>query len=353
MANNNVKKVPFGLMPDGTRVDKYILSAGDYTVALTALGAAIVDVSLPDKNGVRRHVVAGFATPEESLRAGGCYGAIIGRVTNRVKDASFVLDGKTYHLEQNEGKNCLHSGESNYAVRLWSAKVINGEQPGVCFSLVSPDGDGGFPGNLLVSATYTLSGSGDLSLRMTAETDKTTVVNLTNHAYFNLGGVGSGTVLDHELTLRADSVTETDEKLIPTGNCLSVNGTPYDFRISKTIGEGLDHADAQLKLLGGFDHNFVLTPGDGVHEAAVVRSPKTGIAMRLSTNQPCVQFYTVYSKRNGITYAGGVVPDLLDTFCLEAQAMPDAVHHPEICDITLHPGDLYDKTIVFSFSEGC
>ena len=337
-------------MPDGTAVQKYILSAGAYTLELTSLGAAIVGITVPDKTGNPRQVVAGFSSAEEYLGMSGCYGAVVGRVANRIKGAAFGLDGKTYRLTPNEGENALHSGEANFSYRVWDAEIIDGAAPAVCFSLCSPDGDGGFPGNLRVSATYSLTDRGDISLQMTADTDKPTVVNLTNHAYFNLSGVGSGAVLDHRLMLHADCITESDTALIPTGRIVPVDGTPYDFRDGKTIGEGLRYADAQLSSLGGFDHNYLLPRADGIREAAAVSSPESGISMRLLTNQPCVQFYTVYSERKKLPYAGGEVPTRLDTFCLEAQAMPDAVHHPDICDITLRPGERYDKTVIFSFS---
>ncbi len=335
-------------MPDGTLIEKYRLVSGEYTAEITTLGAAIVSLTVPDRDGCKRNVVAGFSSGEDYLLTNGCYGAVIGRVCNRVGNASFALDGKTYFLDKNEGQNCLHSGEANFAYRVWHAEVLHDDNPAVSFTLVSPDGDGGYPGQLSVNAVYTLYDSGKLTFRLTAVSDRKTPVNLTNHAYFNLAGAKNGTVEDHILQLNADNITPTDDGLIPTGEILPVDGTPYDFRAPKPIGRDIG-GDENLIRLGGYDHNFLINKETA--EAAVLYAHESGIEMRIVTDQPSLQLYTANSERPDLPmYQNGSKAVPHDSVCLEAQAMPDAVHHPEIHDIMLPAGKRYEKTIEFCFS---
>ncbi|MDR0862012.1 MAG: galactose mutarotase [Oscillospiraceae bacterium] len=319
-----------------------LVSRAGLEVTLSSLGACIVSVKAPDRNGFAEEVTLGFDTPEEYLNNPMSFGLTIGRVANRIGGSRFTLDGVTYNLPANEGPNHIHGGTDGFSMRLWSAER---EQNTVEFTLRSPDGDMGYPGNLTVRAKYTLTGTA-LDLAITATTDAPTVVNMTNHAYWNLSGFRRD-VLSHELQVDADSFTVNAPNLIPTGEIRSVDGTALDFRTPRAIGERID--DPSVRMYGGYDNNLVLN-GSGFRRAAVVRDNDTGRTLTLFTDRRSLQIYT----GNGISPTrghGGVTYSRHSGLALEPQSPPDAPNRPEFPSIVLRPGETYRHHSRFEF--GC
>ncbi|WP_435103752.1 aldose epimerase family protein [Arhodomonas sp. AD133] len=353
----SVTRAPFGTMPDGTRVDEYTLTndAG-MEVGVLTYGGIVQSVTVPDKNGEFEDVVLGFDRLEPYLDNAPYFGALIGRYGNRIAGGEFELGGETYRIPANNGPNALHGGPDGFDSRIWQARPIEGaEWVGVELSLLSRDGDMGFPGDLAVTVRYTLNQHNDLRIHYTALSDEPTVVNLTNHAYFNLAGAGEGDVLDQVAMINADRYTPVDETLIPTGRLAPVAQTPFDFRTPKAIGEQIRDDHVQLQRAepehGGYDHNWVLnTDGDLDALAARVVDPASGRALTFYTTEPGVQFYTSnfldgsLAGKNGESYAhwGG--------FTLEAQHFPDAPNQSDFPSTRLEPGEPYHQTTVFHFS---
>ncbi|HZW30901.1 MAG TPA: aldose epimerase family protein, partial [Isosphaeraceae bacterium] len=268
---------------------------------------------------------------------------------NRIAKAHFTLDGKEYSLAANNGRNTLHGGRKGFDKVVWKAADVSGPAgPAVKFTYLSPDGEEGFPGNLSVSVTYTVTPDDSLKIDYTATTDQATPVNLTNHSYFNLAGPAAGTILGHELTLAADQYTPADDELIPTGELKPVRGTPLDFTTATTIGARIDQIPGNL---GGYDHNFVIRPDTRSPAfAARVREPGSGRMMEMFTTEPGVQLYTANSLDGTLKGKGGVAYQKHHGFCLEAQHFPDAVHHPNFPSIILRPGSTYTQTTTYKFS---
>src|SRR2546421_9509723 len=289
-------KKSFGKTPDGQPVDLYVLTnISGAEVSITNYGGAVVSLKVPDRSGKLADVVLGYETVDGYVNDKSYFGAIIGRYGNRIGHGQFVLDGKTYTLAKNNGENSLHGGIKGFNKAVWTAKVLSAKDgQSLELSYLSKDGEEGFPGDLQVSVIYTLTDANALKIVYSATTDKKTVVNLTNHSYFNLAGQGSGDILGHLLTIQADQFTPVDSGLIPTGELRDVAGTPFDFRKSTPIGARIDSDDEQIKLGGGYDHNFVLRrkAGEAISLAARVVEPKTGRVMEVWTTQPGVQFYT-------------------------------------------------------------
>ncbi len=349
-----ITKQYFGTMDDGRDVYSYQMKlASGMSVRICEFGGAIMELRVPDKFGRCSDVVAGYDALGDYVLNPGYLGALIGRVGNRICKGSFTLDGKRYTLCQNDKQNSLHGGKVGFSHRIWNVKAEDGEEPRLILSLVSPDGEEGYPGTLSVTVTYTLLKSNALSIRYEATTDRKTIVNLTNHAYFNLGGFASGKVFDHVLQIDADAYLPTDESLIPTGEIRPVAGTPFDFREPKTIGRDFDLENTDLGLAGGYDHCFCFTGGETREPVLRVEAyePTSGRLMQVYTNQAAVQFYSgnfLFELTSPLK--GGYPATPQAAFCLETQKMPDAINHPNFTDTVLLPGEVYEHTTIYRFS---
>lgn len=343
-----ITKSKFGNLPDGTVVDQYTLTNGKgITCKIISYGGIVTELHVPDKNGKPADVVLGFDNLAQYLSSSPYFGAICGRYANRIAKGKFTLDGKTYTLAVNNGPNALHGGLRGFDKVVWKATPSE-TKDGVSLKLTYTSGDGeeGYPGTLKVAVTYTLTTKNELQMDYEATTDKATTVNLTNHSYFNLAGIGD--VLSHELTLSAKNFTPTDDTLIPTGEIKSVKGTPFDFTTAKKIGQDIEKLYAVPHR--GYDHNFVLdSQGKGVALAARVVEPKSGRVMETLTDQPGVQLYTANFLED-TRCKGGKVFGKHGALCLETQHYPDSVNHPEFPSTILRPGEQYRTTTIYRFS---
>lgn len=349
-AKTNVTSQPFGKMPDGTPVEIYSLSDGAYEARITTYGGIIVSLKAPDRSGKSADVVLGFDDLKGYVdnfngSSTAFFGAIIGRYANRIGHGTFPLDGKRYSLPLNDGANSLHGGPHGFNNVVWKAKPIDN---GVELSYVSKDGEAGYPGNLTAVVRYTLV-KGDLRIEYSATTDKDTVVNLTNHSYFNLAGAGD--ILSHQLTLHASRFTPVDAGLIPTGELKSVESTPFDFRRATAIGTRIGADDEQIHRGHGYDHNWVLdSKGGTLAEAAEVYDPASGRVLKVLTDQPGIQFYSGNFLNGSIKGKGGKPDELHAALCLETQHFPDSPNHPDFPTTELKPGERYHTVTVFSFA---
>ncbi len=345
LAHAAVTKTAWGKTAAGEAVDLYTLKDAALTVRITSYGAHIVSIEVPDRTGRKADVTLGYKDLNGYLGDKSTHmGAIVGRFGNRIAKGTFTLDGKTYHSPINNNGNSLHGGTVGFDQKVWSAQAIPN---GVELTLVSPDGDMGYPGKLTAHVRYTLQ---DKSLRIeySATTDKATVLNLTNHTYFNLGGEGSGTILDEQILLDADHYTPVDTTQIPTGQLAPVAGTPFDFRKSTAIGARIQEKDPQIKIGGGYDHNFVVN-GTGMRTAAAVIDPKSGRTLTVTTTEPGVQFYSGNFLDGTFIGASGVKYAKNAGFCLETQHFPDSPNQPSFPSTTLRPGQTMHSTTVFTF----
>jgi aldose 1-epimerase len=348
-AKTSVTQQPFGHTSDGTAVNLYTLADGKIEARIMTYGGTIVSLRAPDREGKLDDVVLGFDSLPPYLTQTPYFGVIVGRYANRIAHGTFQLDGKTYSIPKNNGDNALHGGTRGFDKMVWKAKEI---KDGVELTTVSLDGDQGFPGTLTVTVRYTVS-QGALRIEYAATTDKDTVLNLTNHSYFNLAGQGKGDVLGHVLKIDAFRFTPVDANLIPTGELKPVSGTPFDFRQPHAIGERIDANDEQLHLGIGYDHNFVLDhPAGQLSEAAEVYEPTTGRILRVLTTEPGVQFYTANHLDGTITGKEGRVYKPRYAFCLETQHFPDSPNHPSFPSTELKPGQSFHSVTVFAFSAG-
>lgn len=342
----------FGKDKNGTTVQIYTLTNKNGVEArITNYGATLVSLKVPDRSGKLADIVLGFDSVDGYTQnpPPPYFGATIGRYGNRIGGAKFTLDGKTYMLDANDGKNSLHGGNHGFDKATWTAKP-SADGQAVYFTYVSKDGEGGYPGNLTATVSYTLSPANEIGIHYVATTDQDTVVNLTNHSYFNLSGPGSGDILDHVLTINADRFTPVDSGLIPTGELRSVAGTPFDFRQPHAVGERINADDEQLKLARGYDHNWVLNrTGSGLELAAHVLDPKSGRVLEVLTDQPGLQFYTGNFLDGAYKGIGGAYQHR-GALCLETQHFPDSPNHPDFPSTELKPGQTYDTTTVFRFS---
>ncbi len=350
-AKTTVTSQPFGKMPDGTSVEIYTLSDGAFEARIATYGGILVSMKIPDRNGKAADVVLGFDDAEGYVTnfngpSAASFGATIGRYANRIGHGSFTLDGQKYSLPKNNGENTLHGGPHGFNNVLWKAKPVAN---GVELSYLSKDGEAGFPGNLTAMVRYTLV-KGDLRIEYSATTDKDTVVNLTNHAYFNLAGQGTGDILKHELTLHASRFTPVDAGLIPTGELKSVQSTPFDFRKATAVGARINADDAQLHLGHGYDHNWVLDSGGQLAEAAELYDPGSGRVLKVLTDQLGIQFYSGNFLDGSIKGKGGKPYGLHAALCLETQHFPDSPNHPDFPTTELKPGERYHTVTVYSFS---
>lgn len=348
-----MQRSEFGRLDDGRGVDRFVLGGDALRVAVLTYGGIIQSLLVPDRDGRADDVVLGFDDLAGYLAPHPYLGATVGRYANRIAGGRFALEGVEHQLPVNDGPNCLHGGPDGFDKALWSAQAASADS--VELHHVSPDGDMGFPGRLTARVTFTVSGS-DLRIAYEATTDRATVVNLTNHSYFNLAGAGAGSVEDHEVGVPASRFTPVDEVLIPTGELAGVAGTPMDLRSLRPIGAALrdGQADEQVRrAAGGFDHNWVIdgSEGGGERLAAQVREPTTGRTLEVWTDQPGVQLYTGSHLDGTVVGKDGRAYRKGDAFCLETQHFPDSPNQPAFPSTVLRPGETYRTGTVFRFGH--
>lgn len=349
-AATRIERKPFGKTAAGEPVELFTFTrAGAPTIAITNLGGHIVSILAPDRSGKVADVTLGYAGFDGYLADTSYFGSVVGRYANRIAKGRFTLDGKAYTLATNNGPNALHGGPTGFQKRLWAAKVVSGpEGDALELTYVSKDGEEGYPGTLTAKVVYSLRADGGLVIDYTATTDAPTIVNLTNHAYFNLAGEGEGTVLGHELQIEADAYTPVDPTLIPTGERRAVEGTPFDFRKPVAIGARIDAADEQLKAGGGYDHNYVLRGKKGdLRLAARVVEPKSGRALEVFTTEPGLQLYSGNFLDGSVTGKSGKPYVKRGALCLETQHFPDSPNQPGFPPVVLRPGETYRHTTVY------
>src|SRR5271165_2833286 len=351
--NSGVQQQPFGKQ-GGRPVTLYTLTnAHGVEIRAMNYGGIIVSIKVPDRKGQFAEVVLGHENLEGYIPNPPYFGAIVGRYANRIANGTFTLDGKTYTLPKNDGPNTLHGGvDKTFNKVVWDGEALT-SKPGVTYTYLSKDGDDGFPGNLTVKVTYTLTDNNELVIDYEATTDKATPINLSQHSYFNLSGEGNGDILNHELMLNADRFTPVDKNLIPTGELRPVKGTPLDFTTSTRVGARVDDSYDQMVLAHGYDHNWVInrkSNDDGLVLAARVYEPTTGRVLEVSTTQPGVQFYTGNFLDGTVTGKQGHVYKRRYGLCLETQHFPDSPNHPDFPTTILKPGETFKSKTVFKFS---
>lgn len=340
----------FGRLQDGREAKLYTMAnSKGMTIEVTDFGATLVGAVVPDKNGRHDDVVLGYADVVDYTKYGGYLGGTIGRSGNRIGGAKFSINGQEYQLDKNDNGNNLHSGCNGYESILWNAK-IDEENCSVIFSHHSPDGEQGYPGNFDVTVTYTLTEDNAIKVSYWGKSDQDTIANLTNHSYFNLEGHDSGTILDHIVWIDADGITAVDEGLIPTGEIRPVEGTAFDFRQPKTIGRDIEMDDDQLEKAGGYDHNYVLNPGEGIRKVAELTAPISGRKMEVFTDCVGVQFYAGNFMENTWIGKDGKAYAKRTGLCMETQFFPDAIHHENFPSPILKAGEEYKTATIYKFT---
>jgi aldose 1-epimerase len=349
-----VERAPFGRMPDGTVVERIVLRGTEgFDAGIIPYGAVLHTLHVHDRAGKSDDIVLGHDTFDEYLAQRKFLGATIGRYANRIAGAQFMLDDATIQLDANNGPNMLHGGNDGFDRKLWRiVEVKETPEPAVVLAYASADGDGGFPGKVDARVSYRVTGPAELAVTFEATCDRATVVNLTNHSFFNLdGALSEGQILDHRIRIVADHFLATDATSIPLpGSPHPVAGTPFDFRRLEAIGSRIRRDDEQLRRGRGYDHNYCLVPGDGVRLAARVESPKSGRVMELLTNQPGLQFYSGNFLDGTLCGKGGRLYRQSDAFCLEPQTWPDTPNRPDFPSARLDPGKTYRHETVYRFS---
>lgn len=350
----NGVRAPFGALSDGTKIEAVTLTNGaGMSARIMTLGATLQSLAVPDKAGHKDDVVLGYDTAQEYLTRPNYFGASVGRYANRIAKGKFSLDGKGYTLVTNDGPNSLHGGPKGFDKRLWKIDAVtSGPDAKAVFSYVSADGEEGFPGELKVTATYSLNEQNELKLEYKATTSKPTVLNLTNHSYFNLSGNDARDVMGNMVTLHAAKFTPVDATLIPTGERRAVAGSPFDFRTPHRVGDRIrDARDQQIRYGRGYDHNFIVDGTAGsLRPAAVVKDPVSGRTMEMSVSAPGIQFYTgnfmdgTFFGKAQHSYRQG------DAICLEPGVFPDAPNHADFPTARLNLGQAYVNTMVYKFS---
>lgn len=343
----------FGTLSDGREVNAFVLkNARGMSVQILDLGGVIASIKVPDSSGNFADVTTGFDYPQPYLDGAGYMGAIVGRYANRISGGKFSIDGIDYSLAKNNGDNAIHGGLVGFDKKIWDVELLVGlHDSKLKLSTFSPDGEEGYPGRVEVSVTYTLNDQNQLTIDYSATSDKATIINLTNHAYFNLDGHQAGSILEHEVMLNANHFTPIDESSIPTGVILDVAGTPLDFRQRKAIGLDIESEDRQMTFGSGYDHNFVINhsePGS-VSLAAEVYSPNSGRVMKVYTDQPGIQFYTGNFLNGKLVGKEGAVYGRRSAFCLETQHFPDSPNKPMFPSTILQPGDQFASRTIFEF----
>jgi aldose 1-epimerase len=349
MAAGTVEWRPYGITADGKHVEEYTLTnASGVEVKIITYGGIITSIRVPDRNGSMANVVLGFNNLADYEMRSPYFGCIAGRYANRIANATFNLDGVTYTLAKNDGGNSLHGGAKGFDKRVWAGETIGG---GVRLSYLSVDGEEGYPGNLSAAVTYTLTDANELRIDYRATTDAPTVVNLTNHSYFNLAGNGSGTIYDHLISINADHYTPVNAALIPTGELERTDGTPFDLRQPTRIGERIRSDHPQMVRGRGYDHNFVINrTGEGLVSASRVIDPSSGRVLETLTTEPGIQFYTGNFIDGTLVGSGGGTYRQGDGMCLETQHFPDSPNQPNFPSTILRPGEIYQSTTVYRYT---
>jgi aldose 1-epimerase len=353
-SNSSITKADFGRTPDGKPVEIYTLRNSQGAEArIFTYGGVVQSLAMPDKHGRMADIVLGFDNLQDYIEKSPCFGALIGRYGNRIGGAKFTLAGKTYALAANNGPNTLHGGLIGFDKVVWTARSMETRHgPALILTYLSADGEEGFPGNLLVTAIYTLTDGNELKVEFTATTDRPTVVNLTHHSYFNLAGQGHGDVLNHLVHINADQFTPVDSTLIPTGELRPVAGTPFDFRTPTPVGARInDPNNEQIKFAGGYDDNWVLNKPapTALSLAARVHEPVTGRTLEVWTTSPGMQFYTGNFLDGTIAGKDGKVYQHRCAFCMEPQHFPDSPNHPDFPTTELKPGETCHNVIIYKF----
>lgn len=346
-----ITKSIYGSTADGQKVEKYsLLNQGGMEVDIITYGGIITSLRVPDKEGRFQNVVLNFENLEQYLDKTPYFGALIGRYGNRIANGQFELDGKTYTLATNNPPNHLHGGVKGFDKVVWKAEVKEGkEEASLMLSYLSKDLEEGYPGKLMAEVTYTLDNENNLSVAYAATTDKKTIVNMTQHAYFNLSGDFDRDILDHELLINADQYLPVDPTMIPTGEFASVEGTPFDFRKRKAIGDDIEANHPQIATGHGYDHCWILNDQGTLRKIASVYHPTSGRRMEVSTTEPGVQLYTANFLGMGFPKPGGGTYERRTAFCLETQHYPDSPNREEFPSTVLEPGQRYESQTVFSF----
>jgi aldose 1-epimerase len=348
-----MRREPFGVMPDGREVERFTLdSPSGVSVAVLSFGGVVQSILAPDRHGERVDVALGYDTLDAYRADKSYFGALVGRYANRIRAGRFSLDGREYVLAINNPPNHLHGGARGFGKAVWSVEPVEERgQPGLRLVHVSPDGDEGYPGTVRTEVTYGLTRDGALVVDVAATTDAPTPVNLTQHSYFNLAGNGSGTILGHELELAASRFTPVDATLIPTGELRDVAGTPFDFSTPETIGARIDAPDEQLRLAGGYDHNFVLDRAPGVELllAARLTHRESGRGLDVHTTQPGLQVYSGNFLDGAVMGKNGVPHRYRSGIALETQHFPDSPNQPGFPDTVLRPGEPFRARTVYQF----
>jgi aldose 1-epimerase len=344
-----VKKDLFGIH-EGKEVYLCTLTNKEGNVIkLTSFGARISWIEIPDRNGKKENITFGYDTFEQTRDGDPYFGSVVGRYANRIANAKFKIDGREYHAPVNNGPNTLHGGPKGWHSVVWDTEVLKkSEAPSVKFSYVSPDMEMGFPGTVTVSVLYTWTDRNEIVMDYSYSADKKTVVNVTNHAYFNLHGAGKGDILDHEVILRAHSFTPVDSVMIPTGEIRKVEGTPFDFNISHAIGERIHNDNEQLKLAGGYDHNYILDKNQKVN--VTVNDPVSGRVLEVITDQPGMQLYTGNFLDGSQKGHSKIVYKYRSGFCLESGHYPDSPNKPEFPSTIVKPGETVKTRTIYRFS---
>ncbi len=348
--HNMVKKELFGTLQNGENIYSYTLTNNNgMSATIINYGATVVKLKVPDKDGKIEDVILGYDSLSSYVKGASFFGGIVGRFGNRIAKGKFTLDGKEYQLTINNGENSLHGGTIGFNKRVWEVKELNG--PSLQLTYVSPDGEEGYPGKLTLTVTYSLTDKNGLKIDYKAITDKPTILNPTNHCYFNLSGSPENTILDEMLMINADKFTPVDSTLIPTGQLEDVTNTPMDFRTPTEIGDRINDNFQQLKFAGGYDHNWVLNNYNGsVREAATLFDSTSGILLKVLTDQPGIQFYSGNFLNGKDRGKDGIFYKFRTGLCLECQHFPDSPNEKDFPSVVLKPGETYTQTTIYEFS---
>jgi aldose 1-epimerase len=347
----SLEPTPFGLLADGRTAACFILQNAHLRVRVTDYGARLVSIETPDRHGVWGHVLLGFDNARTYAEAGGSFGAILGRYANRIDRGQFTLDGQHYQLAVNSDGNTLHGGPEGFGLVLWQVKSYQSDAGELVLSYASPDGDQGFPGTLSVEAAYSLTAN-RIQIILKAVVNRATIVNLSSHPYFNLGGAAAGDCLSHEICIAADRFLVTDHRQIPTGEQRTVHGSPFDFQKPKRLAADIRKKNEQILIARGYDHCFVTASEASAHERFVASAyeHRSGRMLKLFTNQPGLQFYSGNSLNGSVAGWEGVIFRQAAGFAFEAQDFPDAPNHLDFPSTVLRPGEVYRRTISYEFS---